>query len=254
MIGPWGDEQEQLAGSTNRERSMKTLVFLFSIASLTLLFLANRWWAYSDMQGDLRGLTAGHIADPRSAGTTFRFQGGVKYLRMTPTGIMLIELHDPEGDVHLDVPVFPSLGRLPIKPVRGETVRVTGNLGMYRGQPQLKPLSAAHVEVLTPPAAEQAVPLARATKRTGERLLVGPVKAVGAEPFTSRRGLRHVRLTLADPAAPANETVQGVMFQGDRTHHEVQLLSSGAPVIVTAEIDVYQGRPSLIVKRVVGIE
>ena len=43
------------------------------------------------------------------------------------------------------------------------------------------------------------------------------------------------------------------MFQGDRTDCELNLLRSGAPVEVTAEIDLYEGRPSLVVKRVVAI-
>ena len=233
---------------------MKTLVLVLSVAALTMLFTVNRWWGYSDEPGTLPRLTAGHIADPRSSGTTFRFEGRATSVRMTPKRILVVKLHDPELDVYLDAPVFPSLGPLPVKPVRGETVRVTGNLGSYGGLPQLSPLSAAHVQVLGSQSAGQAMPLAQAATRKGERLLVGPVRAVRVEPFTSRRGRRHVRLTFADPGASGRKTVQGIIFQGDQTYHEVALLKSGAQVVVTADIDVYRERPSLVVRRVVRID
>ena len=93
--------------------------------------------------------------------------------------------------------------------------------------------------------------LAQAATRKGARLLVGPVQAVGVEPFTSRHGRCHVRLTFADPGAPERETVQGIIFQRDRTYHEVELLKSGAQVVVTADIEAYRERPSLVVRRVV---
>jgi hypothetical protein len=230
---------------------MKSLVLVLSLAALMLLFAVNRWWRYPDIHADLPRLTSGHIADPRSSGATFRFEGRVTSVRMTPKRILVVRLHDPELDIYLDVPVFPSLGPLPVKPVRGESVRVTGNLGSYGGLPQLRPLSAAHVLVLRTQESGQAVPLAQAALRKGERLRVGPVQAVRVEPFTSRRGRHHVRLTFTDPRAPERETVQGIIFQGDRTYREVKLLRSGARIVITADVDEYRGRPSLVVKRVV---
>ena len=230
---------------------MKTLVLVLSLAALMLLFAVNRWWRYPDLHADLPRLTSGHIADPRSSGASFRFEGRVTSVRMTPKRILVVRLHDPELDIYLDVPVFPSLGPLPVKPVRGESVRVTGNLGSYGGLPQLRPLSAAHVLVLRTQEPGQAVPLAQAALRKGERLRVGPVRAVRVEPFTSRRGRHHLRLTFTDPRAPERETVQGIIFQGDRTYREVELLRSGARIVITADVDEYRGRPSLVVKRVV---
>jgi len=233
---------------------MKTLVLMLSLAAMMGLFAVNRSWTYSDRQADLPRLTAGHIIDPRSSGATFRFEGQVTSIRMTPKKILVIRLHDPEADLHVDAPVFPSLGSLPVKPIRGETVRVTGNLGSYGGLPQLRPLSAAHVQVLKTRETGHAVPLAQAAMRKGERLRVGPVQAVRVEPFTSRRGRQHVRLRFTDARASRQVTVQGIFFEGDRTHHEVGLLRSGARVVVTADIDEYRGRPSLVVKRVVKAE
>ena len=237
-------------------RAAKSVTLLSSLAALAVLFAANARYVYSDALQQLPRLTAGHIADPRFAGSSFRFDGlatGVSTLR---SGMLLIKLRNAEEDVNLDAAVFPSVGCLPVKPARGETVRVTGNLGMYQGRPQLKPLSAVHVEVVSP--AGPATPLADAAsaERAGETLRVGPLTAAAVEPFTSRRGLEHVRLTFVAPRPAEGRTratAQGVMFQGDRTDCELNLLRSGAPVEVTAEIDLYEGRPSLVVKRVVAI-
>ena len=233
---------------------MKAVAFVSSLVALAILLAANARYVYSDALHELPPLTAGHIADPRFAGSTFRFDGLVSDVRTLPSGMVIIKLQNHEEDLHLDASLFPSLGCLPVKPASGETVRVTGNLGMYQGRPQIKPLSAAHIKVLSSGAA--AIPLADAlsTERVGETLRVGPLTAVAVEPFTSRRGREHVRLTLADPqaAAGARDTAQGVMFQGDRTACEVSLLRSGAPVVVTAEINLYEGRPSLTVRRVLA--
>ncbi len=110
-------------------------------------------------------------------------------------------MYEPAEDLYVDVPVFPSLGCLPVKPARGETVRVIGNLGMYAGQPQIRPLSAAHVELADLP--RDAVPAVAAAARVGATLLIGPVTAVDAEFFESQAGLEHLRLTLVDPGGPS---------------------------------------------------
>ena len=104
-------------------------------------------------------------------------------MRATRQGIVIIEMRGRVEDVFIDVPVFPSLGCLPVKPERGERLRVTGNLGMYSGQPQLRPLSAAHVELAAPPA--DSVSVGAAVAQVGARLLIGPLTAVEAEFFES---------------------------------------------------------------------
>ena len=119
------------------------LVILAALAALTALFVTNRRYVYPYWLGALPALTAAHIVDPRHAGATFRLEGRVTSVRTTRQGIVIIEMHDPAEDVFIDVPVFPSLGCLPVKPARGETLRVTGNLGMYSGQPQLRPLGTS---------------------------------------------------------------------------------------------------------------
>ena len=240
-------------------RGIRSVMLLASLAALVVLFAANARYVYSDDLDRLPQLTAAHIADPRFAGSTFRLEGQVRRVGTSSQGILFIDIYEPEQDLNIDAPMFPSLGSPVVRPAPGDVVRVTGNLGTYRGQPQLRPLSAAHVEVLAqaargdtaPPIqpwnrSASAVPLGAATSRSGETLLVGPLTAIDFEPFTSRAGRWHVRLLLAD----AETTAQGIVFQGDWTDDHVALLESGAPVVVTAEIDEYRDRPSLVLKRI----
>ncbi|MXY25580.1 MAG: hypothetical protein F4Y45_13825 [Acidobacteria bacterium] len=225
-------------------------VAVAALVALTVLFITNRRYVYSESLGLLPALTAAHIVDPRHAGATFRLEGRVISVRATRQGIVIIETHDPAEDLYVDVPVFPSLGCLPLKPVRGEAVRVTGNLGMYAGQPQIRPLSAPHVEVLDLPG--DPVSAAAAAEQVGATLLIGPVVAVDAEFFESRAGLEHLRLTLADagePAGAAGPPVEGILFQGEQTDCEVDLLLSNDPFLVTAEVEMFQGAPSFNVRR-----
>ena len=230
------------------------LVIVAAVVALTVLYVTNRRYVYSESLGGLPTLTAAHIVDPRHAGATFRSEGRVTSVFTSRQGIVFIEMHEPAEDIFIDVPVFPSLGCLPVKPERGETLRVTGNLGMYLGQPQLRPLSAAHVELTAPPA--NSVSVTAAAAQVGATLLVGPVIAVDAEFFTSQAGLEHLRLTLADaggPADAAGATVAGIMFEGEQTDCEVDLLVSDDPFLVTAEVELFQGAPSLNVQRVLPV-
>ena len=234
---------------------MKSAAFLSSLVALAVLFATNARYVYPDSQAELPELTPQHVVDPRFAGATFRFAGHATSVRSTRRGIVFIKLHDREEDLYLDVPVFPSLGCLPAKPARGDLVRVTGNLGSYGGIPQVRPLSAAHVAILQS-SGNAALPLQQALARRNDTLDIGPVRAVAVEPFVSSRGLRHLRLTLADAAASGGtaRTVQGVMFESDRSDCEATLLRSGEPVAVTAEVGTFRGRPSLTVRRVLGWE
>lgn len=219
-----------------------------AVAALMVLFVSNRLYVYPESIGKLPVLTAAHIADPRHAGATFRLEGHVKKMSTTWQGIVIIKMHEPEGDVFIDVPVFPSLGCLPVKPMRGETLLVTGNLGMYSGRPQLSPLSAAHVELVARPA--DPVSVAVASARIGATLLVGPVTVVAAEFFKSRTGQEHLRLALADTTGT---TVAGIMYDGKQTECEVDLLLSGNPFLVMAKVGQFKGAPSLNVQRVLAV-
>ena len=229
-------------------------IILAALAALMVLFVTNRRYSYPELLGELPVLTAAHIADPRYAGSTFRLEGRATSVRATRQGIVIIEMRGRVEDVFIDVPVFPSLGCLPVKPERGERLRVTGNLGMYSGQPQLRPLSAAHVELAAPPT--DSVSVGAAVAQVGARLLIGPLTAVEAEFFESRAGLEHLRLTLADAGARADSDragVAGIMFEGEQTACEVDLLLSGHPFLVTAEVELFQGAPSLNVQRVLPV-
>lgn len=225
-----------------------------AVAALAVLFLTNRLYIYSESLGELPALTAAHVVDPRHAGTTFRLEGNVRSVRTTRQGIVIIKMHRVDEDVFIDVPVFPSLGCLPVKPARGETLRVTGNLGMYSGQPQIRPLSAAHVELPTRPA--DSVSVFAAATQLGATLLVGPVTAVDAEFFESRAGREHLRLTLADAAGRADASgakVAGIMFEHEQTSCELDLLLSGDAFLVTAKVERFRGAPSLNVQRVLPV-
>lgn len=237
------------------------LLAAVALTALAVLLVTNRQYVYSDDVDRVPRLTASHIVDPRFAGATFQVEGRVTSVRTTRQGIVVIGLHQPEEGLFVDAPVFPALGCLPVKPVRGERVRVTGNLGMYGGHPQIRPLSAAHVELLAPPAIATASTAIAAAERTGETLLIGPLRPVALEFFESRRGREHLRLALTDvqapgePAANSEAVLQGIVYESAQTDCEVDLLRSDEPFMATAEVDTYRGAPSLNVRRVfrVGI-
>ncbi len=229
------------------------LVPVFAVAGVLLLLLAARWYRDPQALQDAPELTAAHLADPRFAGGTVRITARVRSVRRLPREMLVIQVFQPGEDMYLDVPVFPRLGCLPVRPVRDESIRVTGSLGTYAGMPQVRPLSARHVTLENPPAASAAVRLGEASTRIGETLLVGPLRAEAVEPFTSRAGRDHFRLRLADPADPATGVVGGVLFGGNAGHCQLARLRSADPYFVTAAIEEFGGAPSLNVQRVLTL-
>ena len=231
-------------------RVVPLAVLPLAFAGVLLLLLAARWVRDPEALRDAPRVTAAHLADPRFAGSTVQVTGRVRSVRSLPREMLVIQVHEPGEDVHLQVPVFPRLGCLPVRPVRDETIRIYGSLGTYAGLPQVRPLAAERVTLEEPPDASSSVRLGEARARVGETLLVGPVRVVSVEPFTSRAGRDHFRLRFRDPGDPAAGVVGGVLFGGNAGHCQLARLRGDEPAFVTARIEEFRGAPSLNVQRV----
>ncbi len=232
----------------------RSLVGVFgALASVfAVLWITNQRYDYPELLDEAPQPTMAHFVDPRFAGTTFRVEGVIESVQFLPRGLTIINLRLAESNSTIDVTVFPSLGELPVKLVRGDLARVTGTLGTYRGRPQIKPLSVEQVIVSTP--IDTALRLVEAADRVGETLLVGPLTSLETEFFTSTANLRHLRLVLAEPDDAEPRPQQGIMYEGDQTPCELDLLMSSDPFMVTARIETFQEAPSLVVNRVFPLD
>ena len=219
-----------------------------SVIVVTTLFVVNDRYDYPDFVDTAPRLRSPHIVDPRFTGTTFSVVANTRRVHKSDSGILFMDLHDPVEDIHFGVPVFPSLGCLPVQPGLGDVVQVTGSLGSYSGRPQIQPLSKGHVEVLTDLNATPPTPLTEAVGSIGSTMHVGPVWIDSVEPFTSSTNRKHLRLRLI--SAAGGVTVQGIIFEGNWNNCDQKLLKSGQPLVVTADITTFQDRPSLTVNHV----
>lgn len=233
---------------------LKFVSLILGFIAVVVLFVSNARYVYSENLDDLPQLTVRHVANPQFAGSTFRFDGRVKTVRRIPaSGMVVVPLHSAEADLHVDAVVFPGIGTLQETPLTGDIVRVTGNLGLYQGRPQIKPLSSAHIQVLHIDCPARTLADLLASPTTGQTWCLGPVVATEVEVFRSRRGRRHVRLEFTESQSSPSDgrnVAAGIMFDGDWTDRDVSMLRSGAPLTVTARIDEYRGELSLVVKRV----
>ena len=235
------------------DRVVPRLVPVLAVAGVLLLLLTARWVRDPEALQDAPGVTAAHLADPRFAGGTVQVTGRVRSVRSLPREMLVIQVYEPREDVYLQVPLFPRLGCLPVRPIRDEIVRIYGSLGTYAGLPQVRPLSAEHVTLVGPPTASSAVSLREASTRIGETLLVGPLRAEAVEPFTSRAGRDHFRLRFVDPEDPATGVVGGVLFEGNAGRCQLVRLRSSEPYFVTAAVEEFGGAPSFNVQRVLTV-
>ena len=223
------------------------------VAVVTMLITTSRY-EYPTTITSLPQVIASHVADPSYRGSSLIFEGRVRSVYTLETGMTVMSLYDPEGDVNMGVTMFPSLGCLPVMPVKDETVRITGNLGMYQGKPQIQPLSADHVQVLTDGEDAQQVPLSSVSDvHVGQTLVVGPVVADRVTSFESQHGRRHLQIEFADAAqeGATERKVGGIMFQSRQTPCAVRRLRSKSPIAVKVDVSDFNGALSLSVQQVV---
>jgi len=218
----------------------KSGVVISAVIILVFFAAANKFWSYGPLE-KIDRLTAGHLADKGSKGQAFRFKGAIAYLFRTQNDLFIVTLKSQNGGVSIQVPIWPSSGKLP-RLRRGDTVEIVGNLGRYRGKPQLNPLSSEHIRIIDETDYSRALPLAEAITRLKETLLIGPVKGVKTLPFVSKKsGREHLRLIVRDGDVEA----EGIIFSGSWDDLDVEVLESGRLVYLRAKVAAYRGKPNL---------
>ena len=201
---------------------------------------ANKFWSYGPLD-NIDRLKTVHLADSGSSGKTFRLKGTVAYMFRTQNDLLIVTLKAQNEDVSIQMPLWPSSGKLP-RLRSGDTVELVGNLGRYRGKPQLNPLSSEHIRIIDETDYSGAVPLAEAITRLNETLIIGPVEGVEALPFLSKKsGREHLRLSVRDGDVEA----EGIIFSGNWDDLDVEVLKSGQPVYLRAKVASYRGKPNL---------
>lgn len=238
-----------MSSGNNRDPDMRVKSALTALAllCLTSILYTSRTYTYAGGLDNVPPLTVSAVTDPRASGKTYKVKGLVTSVFKTKQGIIIIKLHVKAEDIHIESPVFPSLGRLVVEPKAGDTVEIIGNLGQYKGRPQIRPLAAEHVVVLKAPGKADAVSLSDAIDKVHQTLLVGPVSVISAKPFQSKNGKRHLRLTVSQDRTITN----GIMFDGVWSEADLRNLTGGKAVILSAKVGRYKGQPSLVVNRVI---
>jgi hypothetical protein len=225
----------------------KLSVIISVIVILTCFAIVNNFWSYGPRE-ETRRLTPEHLLNPQSRGQLFLFKGVVTSSFRTRNDLFILSLKSEDGGKTIQVPIWPSFGELPLVR-RGDTVEIDGNLGKYRGKWQLNPLSAEHIRINS---AEHiriidewyyslAVPLSQALKRIDETLLIGPVDAVDAVPFTSKSGKKHLRIVVRDQ----EEEVSGIIYEGSWNEIDLEIFRKKQTVYLKAKVVKYNGKPSI---------
>ena len=224
----------------NRSYVNKPSIIISVVVILTCFAAVNSHWSYGPLEQTIR-LTPEHLLIPESRGQTFLIKGGVTYFFRTKNDLFILSLKSDDEKISIQVPVWPSFGELP-RVRRGDTVEIVGNLGKYRGKWQLNPLSTEHIRIIDEQDYSLAVPLSLALKRIDETLLIGPVDAVDAVPFTSKTsGKKHLRIVVRDQDGDA----EGIIFEGNWDEIDLETFRKKQTVYLKAKVEIYRGKPSL---------
>jgi hypothetical protein len=225
---------------------VKILLAGLSVLWVLVILIGTQEYTYADQE--YTPLTSHALADPRNSGQIFEFSGCVISSFETDQGILILKLHDTDQEMYIEVPVFPSAGRLVEKPREGDSVSVIGSLGEYKGKPQIKPLAVEHIVIAGicgPPTS-----LENAVSQTGKTMLVGPLDIIDAELFKSASGKQHLRIRVRQ----SKHYASGIMFDGKWSEADLKMLNSERKIFLYTKIDQYRGQPSLQVIRVISQE
>ena len=221
-----------------------------ALAAIFTLFAINHSYSYDDTS-EYPALTSAAMADPVSQGMTFSFSGTVISARTTKQGLILLKVQNRSANLVIDVPIFPSLGQLKEKPGLNDHVTIVGNLGQYKGTPQLQPLAAELITVASQGSissgASHNLRDAIASGNKDIPLLIGPLTAVSNKTFTSKAGKTHLRIVVRDQTAVAN----AVLWGGSWDDNLRQRLNGGASFYISAKVGSFQNQPSLTIESLV---
>ena len=228
----------------------RVISVVLALAGVLWLLSLNQRYNYGDLENTIPILTAPKVTASDSVGRTYRFNGTVASAFRTRQNMLVVQAFNTTTNVNIEIPIFPSLGRISQSPSKGDSISVVGNLGFYRGRPQLRPLSLDQLQISRGESPGQRFSLTEALRHQGATAWVGPVVGVRAEKFTSRSGREHIRFTVREGALTAN----GILFQGDWAPSDIDLLRSGRAIRLQAKIDSYRGQPSLVTSRIQTVE
>ena len=229
-----------MEATTTHSYINKPSVIISVVIILSCFVAVNNKWSYGSL-GEPRHLTSDDLLIPESRGQAFLIKGGVTYFFRTKNDLFILSLKSDDEKISIQVPVWPSFGELP-RVRRGDTVEIVGNLGKYRGKWQLNPLSTEHIRIIDEQDYSLAVPLSLALKRVNETLLIGPVDAVDAVPFTSKTsGKKHLRIVVRDQDGDA----EGIIFEGNWDEIDLETFRKKQTVYLKAKVGIYRGKPSL---------
>lgn len=221
-----------------------------ALIAICFLLAINHNYSYSG-DSSYPALTSELVADPSSTGMTFSFSGIVINSHTTKQGLILLKVQNREKNLVIDVPIFPSVGKLERKPGVGDKVSIIGNLGQYKGKPQLQPLAAELVQIKQQAAIDPDVThtLRKAIDAGDSKspLLIGPLTALNTQKFHSKAGKEHLKAVVRDDTAIA----EAVLWQGNWDEDLRKRLNSGASFYVTAKVGQFRGQPSLTVDDVI---
>ena len=167
---------------------------------------------------------------------------------MKKFGIIKLKTKNKNIDNLIDITIFPSLGKLKIKPLPGDIIQVVGLLNKYKKTFQIEPFEINSLTILKEKKA-CAKPITLKESRlyhTKTNYEIAPVTGISATPFMSKKGNRHLNIKVRW----GSQIEEGIMWDGKWGNKDLKLIKSGVEICLYAKIKRYRGRLSLETARI----
>ncbi|MEE6161421.1 OB-fold nucleic acid binding domain-containing protein [Cylindrospermopsis raciborskii DSH] len=192
-----------------------------------------------------------------SVGTLVISRGLVKSSYRSSQGMHFLTLTGSAGEYRASF--FPSLGKLPFSPKRGDTVEIVGLLSIYDNKSQVSPLSSQSITKTSgtdseyssnfnsSPNSYPTVKVKELSDYMEKTVWIKSLRPVSSEEFTSRKGYKMLRFKLE---SDSGDSISGVFFEGDWNQETLNILSSNGSIDILAKVTEFQNEISLNAKQV----
>lgn len=169
-------------------------------------------------------------------------------------GIQFLNLKGQKGEY--TVSFFPSLGELSYVPDRGDLVKITGLLNIYKKQTQISPLSYQSITKIIDKQSSisdnsnpyRIVDIKELGEYMGQTVWINNLYPKKVEKFTSKKGYKMLRF---QANSSDGLSIEGVFFEGNWDKNTVDIMrSSKKRISILATVSEFNRKISLNAKRV----
>lgn len=182
------------------------------------------------------------VLKEQELGEPINVTGIVEKVYKSKEGILNISVTDSNSNIV--VSMFPSFGLMHQELKMGDKIQVQGLLTKYKEQFQVQPFSKESIVLLDRNIENldlSKVALSEVQDFIDQKVWFGPIRVSNFNTYESSSGKTHLQMNLTD----GNESIEAIMFEGEWSQEDLELIESEETLNIVATVDEYNDEYTL---------